>query len=199
MGSSVLIDLMGSIVIGGFLLLSIVQLFSDATTSSYLYNDDVIVEGNLVEVGQLLEHDFRKIGFCSNPDNFTNPSKAIIFADSNRIRFLSDMNRDGNMDTVKYYLGTTTELSSTPNPRDRKLYRVINGETPGGANLGVTSFSLRYYNSLGQLLTFPISTPSEIRSIEVAISVESVASMDQQYRKAYWRQIRLAARNLSNR
>ncbi len=72
----------------------------------------------------------------------------FVHADSNSIRFITDVDSDGNVDSISYYTGPISELASTPNPRDRFLYRVVNTETPVGTNLGVTAFNLVYYDAL---------------------------------------------------
>ncbi len=38
--------------------------------------------------------------------------------------------------------GPVSELTETPNPRDKYLYRIENDEAPIGTNLGVTQFEL---------------------------------------------------------
>jgi len=98
-----------------------------------------------------------------------------------------------------YYVGPTSELTGTPNPNDRKLYRVLNSDSPKSANLGITEFKLTYYNALGNQISFPIAQPGEIFTMQIDIVVENTAAYDEQYSSAFWRQIRLAARNLRNR
>jgi hypothetical protein len=98
-----------------------------------------------------------------------------------------------------YYFDPLTDIPGTPNPRDRFLYRVVNSETPVGVNLGVTQFSLEYFNALGSKLSFPISDPREIFTMQIDITVEDVAAYDEKYQTIFWRQIRMAARNLFNR
>jgi hypothetical protein len=89
------------------------------------------------------------------------------------------------------------------------LYRIVNGNTAKGWNLGVTQFSLRYYDALGDTIPFPIPDPRLIYTMEINISLESpapltkieytTAAADSADFKVYWRQIRLASRNLRNR
>jgi len=79
------------------------------------------------------------------------------------------------------------------------LYRVENNDTPGGSNLGITQFYLIYYDALGDTIPLPITITGEITSIEINISVENVAAYDTAYSTAYWKQIRMVARNLKNR
>ncbi len=199
MGFSTILDIMGSIVIGGMLLMILLRLNDAAVQNSFQYNGELIVQRNLVEVVQLIEHDFRKIGFCKDWNNFPDPTKAILVADSNSIIFLTDVDSDKDMDTLKYILGPASELSETPNPRDRMLYRVINDGPLAGSNLGVTEFKLTYFDPFGNTIPFPILTPSEIYTMQIDLTVEDVAAYNQEYNRVFWRQIRLAARNLENR
>ena len=202
MGFSVIIDLIGSTIIGGFLLLLLFRLNDATVENNYVYGGEAIAQSNMVEVVQLVEHDFRKIGYCKDWDKIPDPSKSIISASLNSIKFLTDEDNDGNIDTIYYYLGSTDELNKTPNPNDRMLYRVLNSNPPIGANLGVTQFD--YYDALGNQLTFPITVPSAIYTMQINIKVEDVYGYDRKndeetYASAFWRQVRLASRNLKNR
>ncbi|MBU0472582.1 MAG: hypothetical protein KKF62_00315 [Bacteroidetes bacterium] len=199
MGFSTLIDILGSIMIGGILLMILLRLNDSAVQNSFQYNCEAITQRNLVEIVQLLEHDFRKIGFCKDWNNFPDPTKAIIAADSTTITFLCDVDSDKDMDTLRYILGSSDELLQTPNPNDKMLYRQVNNEPLGGANLGVTQFKLTYFDSFGVEIPFPILTPSEIYTMQIDLVVEDVVAYNQEYNRVFWRQIRLAARNLGNR
>lgn len=199
MGFSTLIDILGSIMIGGILLMILLRLNDSAVQNSFQYNCEVITQRNLVEIVQLLEHDFRKIGFCKDWNNFPDPTKAIISADSTSISFLCDVDSDKDMDTLSYILGSTNELLQTPNPNDKMLYRQVNNEPLAGANLGVTQFKLTYFDSFGVEIPLPILIPSEIYTMQIDLVVEDVVAYNQEYNRVFWRQIRLAARNLGNR
>lgn len=196
---STILDILGAIVIGGFLLLAIIRMNGTTVESTYVYSADLTVQSNLVAVGGLIEYDFRRIGYCADPSKIPDPSKSILAADSNRIKFLTDVDSDGNVDTVQFYVGPTSELSGTPNPRDRLLYRVVNQEQAKGVNLGVTQLSLQYYDALADLLSFPITVPSAIYTMRISLTIENSAAYNEKYTTAFWRQIRLAARNLRNR
>lgn len=199
MGFSTLIDILGSTIIGGMLLMILLRLNDASVQNTYVYGGELMVQQNLVEVVRLLEHDFRKIGFCKDWEKIPDPTQSIITADSTSISFLTDVDSDGIIDTMKYYTGNVNELSGTANPRDRLLYRVVNNETPIGTNLGVTQFQMLYFNALGNQISFPITIPSEIYTMQINVTVENPAAYDNLYSSAFWRQIRLAARNLKNR
>ena len=199
MGFSTIIDIVGSILIGGALMIILWRLNDATTQNTYNYSGELSLQQNLATTAEIIEYDFRKIGYCSDWNKIPDPSKSIILADSNRIKFLTDVQSDGIVDTMYYYLGPTSELTQTENPRDRILYRVVNSETPKGANLGITQFKMVYFNALGDTIKFPIAQPGEIASMEINVTVENTSAYDQKYSSAFWRQIRLVARNLKNR
>jgi hypothetical protein len=209
MGFGTLLDILGSTIIGGMLLMILLRMNDAAVQNNYNYSGERIVQQNLVDVVKLLEYDFRKIGYCANWIAFPNPALGIIQADSNRIHFLTDLVTSGNpfgdgvLDTLKYYLGPTTELTATPNPNDRLLYRVVNSETPKGSNLGITQFKLTYFDANGdRITTMPASPPLGIAAIQIDIAVENPAAYGNDYgadKRVIWRQVRLPARNFSLR
>jgi len=199
MGFSDIIDLAGSMLVGGLMMLIIFRTSDSAAENVYNNGGELILQRNLAVTAEVLENDFRKIGYCSDWSKIPDPSKSILQADSTRIKFLTDVDSDGAVDTMHYYLGSASALVQTANPRDRLLYRVINNETPAGINLGVTQFKLVYFNPLGDTIAFPVTMPSEIYTMEINITVENTEAYNQKYSSAFWRQIRLVARNLRNR
>jgi len=198
-GISVILDILGSTIVGGILMLSLFRINDTAVENAYTGNGELTAQTSLATIVQILEYDFRKIGYCADWNKIPNPSQAIISADSTQIKFLTDVDFDGTVDSIRYYLGPTSELTNSPNPRDRYLYRVVNTEAPVGVNLGVTQFRLNFFNVIGNKLNFPISQPGEIYTMQIDITVEDVDAYNKQYSTAFWRQIRLAARNLRNR
>jgi hypothetical protein len=203
MGFSSLLDILGSTLIGGILMIILFRLNDAGIENTYNHSGELTSQQNIKTVVSILEYDFRKIGYCKDWTKIPRPNESIILADSNKIKFLTDIlpdgNPDGKVDTVYYYIGSTNELLSTPNSRDRYLYRVINGEAPVQVNLGVTQFRLTYFGALGDLLSFPITVPGAISNIQIDVSVENISAYDNKYSTVFWRQIRLSAQNLRNR
>ncbi|MCG6913500.1 hypothetical protein LJE86_06245, partial [bacterium BMS3Abin03] len=72
-------------------------------------------------------------------------------------------------------------------------------ETPAPSNLGITRFYMVYFDALGDSIHLPVANYGLIASIEINVVVENVAAYDEKYSSAYWRQIRMVARNLKNR
>lgn len=199
MGFNTMLDILGSVIIGGILMSIAWRLSNAATEKTYNNSGELSLQQNLSTIAEIIEYDFRKIGYCADWNKLPDPTKAILSADSSSLKYLTDIDSDGELDSVSYFLGPTSELLSTPNPRDRILYRVLNNEEPRGANLGVTYFHMIYYDALGDTIYLPVVHTGEIASIEINVTVENVAAYDTAYSSAFWRQIRLVARNLRNR
>ena len=203
MGFSTILDILGSMIIGGFLMLLLWQIDDAAVQNVFNNSEELILQQNLATTSEILEHDFRRIGYCKNY-SLIPKTNVIVSATDTSISFLTDVNDQGNVDVLKYYIGPTSDLASTPNPRDRFLYRVVNNETPVGVNLGITQFKLVYFTVYGDTLHTPITDLSLISTMEINISVENVVGYggvddNNKYSSAFWRQIRLAAMNLSKR
>lgn len=223
MGTSVILDVIGSMIIGGILMLTLFRMNDNATRNTYNFSGELVVQQNLVTSVEVLEYDFRKIGYCEDPFALPHPERdAILIADTSRIVFLTDLmvppyddpHGDGTLDMVEYSLGPTSELSGTPNPNDRILYRTVNGGVPRGINLGITKFRIRYFRdsstasgstTLAEILPnklpliWQAGTPTGITALQIDIQVENTASYDaanNPFRQAFWRQIRLSSRNI---
>jgi len=198
MGFSVFIDIVGSIIIGGIILMTMSRFSDTASQNTFRYTSDLTVQQNLTSTSQLIESDFRKIGYCSDYTKVIDASKVIITADSFSIRYTSDIDRNGTMDTIRYCLGPTSELSSTFNPRDKMLYRVVNSQTAKSSSSGITKFYMIYFSPLGDTVKPPIADLSLIAEIEVNINFEDATKNDT-LTNAYYRQVKLSIQNLKNR
>ncbi len=212
MGFSTLVDILGSTIIGGLLLLILLRMNDTAVENNYLFSGEKIVQQNLLDIVSLIEYDFTKIGYCADWTRIPDPARAILSATDTSITFLTDvavsqgnLEGDGIPDTLKYYVGSSNELLQTPNPNDKILYRIVNNQNPQGSNLGVTQFKLIYFDALGDTLKpnqMPEQPPLGISTIQIDVAVENPAAYGDNYsaeRKVIWRQIRLAARNLRTR
>lgn len=215
MGSQTILDLIASTMVFGSLLLIALRINIGTAENLQMYRGDLLVQQNLVEITRLLEYDFKKIGYCKDPTKISDPSQAIRYADSIKIKFYTDFptdadpQGDGNLDSLTYYVGPISEASVTPNPRDRLIYRVENDATPVGVNLGVTIFELKFFDSFRDEIPSPVANCGLIQYMQITIQVENLAasdtlivnraSFDRPYQTAYWRQVRLAAKNLRNR
>jgi hypothetical protein len=198
---AVVLDIVGSMLIAGFVLMMGVKMNSTMVNSRDSFNADVIVQENMVSLVQSIEFDFRKMGYMVD-----DPTTVIEVADTSHIRFVGDVNDDGIIDTVDWSLGGP--VASSPNPNDRLLLRTVSPSAAmGGASVigipGITEFKLRYLNQEGH----PAITKGQIWLVETTIRLESPwktqnrGVLDQTYddwgySAAFWRQTRLASRNL---
>ncbi|MBT8392600.1 MAG: hypothetical protein KJO48_12610 [Ignavibacteria bacterium] len=199
MGFSTLLDVIGATIMGSILLLILLRLTATATENSIITSSDRILQRSLSEIAIIVEEDLRKMGYCADPDKLTDAMSRVITADSNFISFYTDVDRDGNLDSISYSISDTTALSHTTNPRDRILYRQVNTNTPLIVCSNIVRFKLRYFDVLGQELTFPITTPARVAHLEISFKVEDPEAYDQKYSEAYWQQVRLTSRNLKKR
>ena len=200
MGYATILDIAGSILIGAMLLGIILKLNNTASWSIYSNAGELNCQTNLTSMSMVLENDFRKIDYCSDNTNIQDPANAILAADTTSIKFISDLNKDGKMDTVYYYIGPATELSSTANPRDKILYRIVNNAAKLGSDAGITRFYIVYYDVNGDTVHTPVSSTnlSLINDIELNMNIENI-TIDSSLANSYWRQARLTVPNIKNR
>lgn len=218
MGSSTIMDIISSAVVAGLLLLMALRLNAQASETSMIYSGGVTLQQNMVTLVGWLEHDFRQIGYCLDWTKIPVPTRSIRRADSSAIAFWTDLPAknpfgkrtgppDGTLDSVTWTLGPLDE--ATANPRDRWIYRAENSDTARW-RIGVTQFRLRYFDYDGDELTSPVVDRELIYTIQISVACESPVPFAEQYRataskdsladfQVFWRQLRLAARNLKNR
>ncbi|MCK5571857.1 MAG: hypothetical protein KAJ12_03820 [Bacteroidetes bacterium] len=193
---SVILDLIGSIVIAGFVILIGLQLNQTIAGNADASTANLNVQEAMVDIVQSIEYDFRKMGY-GVPEGVS----ALIDTGATRISFRADIDNDGTVDVVEWFTGPV--ITGLPNPNIRVLYRRVNGGKAVGAALGVTDFRLRYLNQDGG----PPVSITAIYIIEVTLQVESPYKVQDQiitdqsyedmgYAVAFWRQTRLASRNI---
>ena len=125
MGSYTLLQIVGSTIIGGFLILMLFKFNCIMNEKKQRYETKNIIQNNLSEVSNLIDSDLNKIGYCKDRVKAAEIfSDAITEADSSFLTFKTDVSNseldpfgDGVVDILKYYLGD--EISSTVNSNDR--------------------------------------------------------------------------------
>jgi hypothetical protein len=157
-----IIDILGSSFIGGLLLLLLLKLNLFANSSGVTSDNELKLQQNAKTLAEIVNYDFRKIGYQCD-------STAIAIADSNRIKFYADIDRDNIVDVLEYYTSDTTVATGTENPRDIILYRKFNGVAMGGPTLGLTRIKFTYldqYNIVTNVLP-------HIKYVKVELWIES--------------------------
>ena len=207
MGFSTILDILGSTLIGGFLMLILFRLTDASSENTFMYGGELNTQQNLVAVVDLLEYDFKRIGYCEEPTNVPNASEVIVSASDSTITFLTDLaisatnpRGDGIVDTLIYELGPL--INETPNPKDKLLYRYKKGEQKFSANLGITDLKFTFYDVFRKEIT-DLSLVSDISLIQIDIRIEDVYGYDidneekkheEKFATVLWRQIRLPAK-----
>jgi hypothetical protein len=210
MGHSTLLDIIGAMIIGGFMILIINSVNQTASENTSQYNSDLISQQNLVSIVELLEYDFSRIGYCENTDSILSPENMITYADSNKIIFWTDIavsssnfRGNGTKEELIYELGP--DVNETPNPFDKLLYRYLKGDKKDASNLGITEFKITYFDNLNNKLSHPINTKL-ISYMQIDLKVEDCYGYDtdnneklhsEKFPTVFWKQIRLATKNMS--
>jgi len=208
MGNSTMIDILGSAVIGGMLLLIALGMNDQATKNTFQTQESLTVQQNMVYLTQIIETDFRKIGYCSNPLNPMNWNQGQYIqagTGANSISFLSDFDNSGNYSTVTWSLGQPIKTVMDGN-NPITMYELDRSVTdPTGVtrtsqftNLGVTQFSLQYWDAQGNSLPPPLTGQNPTQEIQLTVAMVPTEAYDTSYSASIciWRQKRLVSMNL---
>ena len=167
-----ILDTIISFIIGALVILAILGLNTSLTQTSYDMTSQDNSQDSIEELLAMIKYDFAKIGF-----GVSHPTLPIITLGNNNITFRSDVDNNGTIEQVRYFMSDSTAVTSTQNPHDCFLYRTINGSEPAGTALGVTDFILTYYDEGGSQTW----SPASVRSIEIKIIVQSTFPVDGEY------------------
>jgi hypothetical protein len=198
-----ILDVLISILLGGMLLLNVLGAQDVVAEDSSVYQGDVLVQEMLITQVQYIEGEFRNMGYGLPPGQRT-----IVAAGDSSISFLTDIGRNGIIDTLTYSLGPTSELSATQNEMDRYIHRQVNSE-PSTNPAVVTFFHLRYITATGDTLPGPVtgSDLGRIKEVEISMEVQNPYALyrpqgmvmagerNALYSTSYWQQTRLASQN----
>jgi hypothetical protein len=199
MGNITILDLLAAAIISGFLLVMVSHSNGRLNETFFTTGSDLAVQEHLVNLVETVEADFRRIGYCRDQIKISDPSKAIVNAGKYFFSFLTDVESDGIVDTLSYYTGAAPDAGATPNPRDKLLYRMVNGKKPVEMNIGLTQFEVKYFDVNNDSIPSPVADPSQIHNMEISVKLESTYPYDDNYTYASWRQMRLKTRNLASR
>jgi len=200
-----ILDIIFSLLLGGLLFLSIINSNSVVNENSTIINGQMAVQQMLISTAQIVEGEFRNMGMGVDERELS-----VISAFDTAITFRSDLDRNGVIDTISYWLGPTSELSQTQNENDRFLHRRVNNGATQSIGI-VTRFNLKYFsqNELDTLIP-PVSFSdlSMIKIVEITMEVQTSYGLykdprdvksgerNATYPSSFWRQTRLASQNL---
>ena len=181
---NLLLDILGSTVIGGMIMLMMVNFSIFQSNTRFSSDSELQMQQNAKTLAEIVNHDLRKIGYEYEDMPF-------IAADSQFISFYSDIDRDGSMDSVTYVLSEPSEAASTTNPNDRILKRVVNNDTLSGPSLGLTKIKFSYLDQVAS----PTTVLSNICYVKAELWVESIEPIGGEYIFTYW-EMTINPRNL---
>lgn len=190
---SQILDILGSIVTGATIILVVMNLNFQITTSQRENFYSSISQTEVINFANIIENDFYKIGYRVSTANI------ITKADSIAIQFYADIDNDTTAEQVNYTLGDAAVLSSTTNPNDRPVYRKIG---LGNSDLIGTALSLQisYFDSIGNQLQYSALSSQSIRNrikkIGINYVFESPYPIDGKYQRVQWKKF-INPRNLN--
>ena len=188
-----LLDIIGGLLIFGVVLLMSLQLnifsMEQNTQSALRSMSQETISGDetgSAGLGKILETDLSRIGLADTL------SPSVLIADSTQLKFRGDVNNNGTLDSVRYYI---TNPGSTPaggNPNLKYLYRRQNTESGTGGRFGVSQLKFLYLDDMGKVIPTPVSSGSlsSIKSIKVQLMVSANIRLktdtDTSFAASYW-------------
>jgi hypothetical protein len=181
---SALLDILQSIIVGGMIFLMVLYF----NFKMHSVSEDVIanslVQSEVVSISSILESDLHKVGF-----NFSDNEK-IKTAKSDEIKFVSDIDNNGIIDTISYAISDSLEILETNNPNDRNLYRKINNNDPQIIGR-INNLQIEYFDSSGNNLNISSLINSaeriKIAAIGINLNIESGYKIEDEYSTSFWR------------
>ena len=175
---NIILDHIGAVVVAGILLLSIFGFQATTGDAAMTQNFSSIAQTNLTSVTSIIETDFAMMGYR------VGDSSKVVKPDTSGITYLTDLNDDGAVDSVKYYLSSTVSPGSH-NSKTRTLFRAVNVKTPVAISNEVTQFSLSYFDANGA----PTNATKKIRSVKIGLNMENTYAVEGTFSGAYWERI----------
>jgi len=176
------IDLIGSFVVGSIVILIVANMNITINTAAAENLYSGVLQRNVTSTTDLIEHDLYKIGYRITGNK-------ISVADSNQVKFWSDIDNDGTSDEIHYFCGDTTSLNGTTNPDDYLLMRIQNNQKPG-TSISVVDFKVTYFDSLAKEIDYKSlvsqSSRDRIRSLRVRIKCETDGYVDDHFEAVEW-------------
>ncbi len=165
--------LITSFIVGGMLLLSMLALSSTVSQNAANTTLNLIAKSNVSTITEIVQNDFRRIGFGVS-------GTAITAMNANSITFQSTFNT-ASVSTVRWMFDVTGSVMTTQNPNDRPLRRTVNGAV-SDISLVVTDFTLTYFDAAGNVT----AVPANVRSIRVRITCGSADAYADYYGIGHW-------------
>lgn len=178
----VMIDIIGSTIIRGVIVLVILSLNVSLNNALTQKTVRAAVKIKMVVPTQVLTDDMMLAGYNQGA------TKVFPMARANETQFVGDLNNDGTADIIHYYLGAAPAGST-----HRVLYRQLNLGASFLVARDVISLTFTYYNSVGVAIALG-DNKLGIKSISIKLKIESNVQVTEgigtgktaKYETAYW-------------
>lgn len=168
-------DIIGALIIRGTMVVIIVSLTLSLHGTLNERTVQARLKQNLAMTTDIVKTDFAMIGFRVTSGN------PMLLASATDLRFCADVDDNGAMDTVYYYLGPVSELASTENPNDRIFYRRVNQQTMREVGRGITSLAIVMRDSLARVT----ASYAAVRSVQIQLIAQAGTPVERGYVKRY--------------
>lgn len=165
---STILDLVGSYMIGGLVLVGLIGLIFYFSSASQQAQLNQVAQKSIAEVGSVIEYDFNKLGYRVETGN-----KISGLSDST-ISFRSDLNNDGTVDSVSYKLVTVSGK--------KFLRRYVSNQAISTWDMSCQNLFIALRDSAGSTTNIL----SKIRSIEFSLRLEQNNSTNL-YAGSFWK------------
>lgn len=165
-----LLDIAGSYIVGGIILLAVVGLTLHFSSISQDTKMSEISHRSLTDLGEIIEHDFNRLGYR------VESSDKITSVNANAISFLSDLDNDGVIDTIIY-----SEVSDQAD--EKFLKRRVANQSSSEWQMQVSDLIIEGFDSAGAS-TYSINN---IRSIAVTVILENETETDADIAGKIWK------------
>jgi len=174
----VFLDIALSVLLGSALILLILTYNFDMVDTNNINNLYRISQKNGIDFQDIMKNDFKKIGLGISVSD-----SVFTIADSNEIKFRTDLNLDGSINEIHYYLGDVNSANFTENPEDKIFYRRIDNDPVENNTFGLISLNFTYFDENGNQTT----NLNEIKQIRYTFYIESTFQYNNQYPGIYLR------------
>ena len=181
MGS--IIDIVASLTLRGAIVIAVLNMtialqgkLSEKTVQANMFNLTTIVS-------RVMSNNLNLVGRGVSSNYFSYASQDTI-----GVSYIDPST--GSQTWARYFAGSTSELSNTSNPNDRKLYWAVGTggagvATPAVLANGVVKLQFTYYDTTGATLSAPVNT-SKIKSFKVYLVMASGDKVNNLYPAAEW-------------
>lgn len=152
----VIFDILGSFIIRAAIISIVLNLMLTLHETLYSSTERIYLNEVMRAPSETMTYDLKLAGY--------NASKSIWEARENEIVFYADLDNNGTQETVRYYVSNNI------------LYRTLNGVSPLELARNVTSFTLKYYNVYGVLLSYS-NNRTDVKSIQVELVIQSTKTI----------------------